>query len=284
MRGLLLLWFGLVSSCVMAQWCETQPAAALNSTADDFAPVWDRERRCLLLTSTRQGTARIYCAEWLDSTWSVPRELPGLARPGHHLSYAAPAPGGWLYLCSYRPGRRQAYLTIARVRPQGEDRWYWDDVPELWAEESFTAHPTIAPDGSVLVFASDRPGGKGGTDLWICYRQEDGRWGKPENLSVLNSPGNEITPFLASSDTLYFASDGHGGAGGYDLFLSVRRRDGQWQTPEPLVELNTEADESDFCVLPFGDMALFARGRRGRDLDLIMARRCPPAPWLLQGR
>lgn len=272
-----LLLLGIVGSQLVAQWCEERPATPLNSSADDFAPVWDRGRECLLLSSTRQGMARIYSAVWLDSTWSHPQELPGLACPGHHLSYAAPDPQGWLYLCRYRPGRRQAYLTIVRARQQRDGTWYWEGVPELAVADAFTAHPALSPDGSILVFASDRPGGAGGTDLWICYRQEDGRWSQPEKLSVLNSPGNEITPFLASSDTLYFASNGHGGAGGYDLFMSVRGWDGQWQPPEPLVELNTDADESDFCVLPFADMALFARGRQGGDLDLIVARRCRPA-------
>jgi hypothetical protein len=129
----------------------------------------------------------------------------------------------------------------------------------------------------MLVFASDRPGGEGGTDLWIAFRQADGHWGEPENLRSLNSPGNEITPRFASPDTLYFASDGHGGAGGYDLFVSVRRWDGTWQPPEPLVELNTPMDESDFCSLPFGELALFVRARAGERLKLYAARRCPAA-------
>jgi len=271
----LLLW----TMQLYAQWCVSGVATSLNSPADDFAPVWDWINHRLLLSSTRQGASRIYVALWHDSTWGIPQELPGLAQDGHHLSYAVPVPGEGFYVCRYRAGRRQAYLTIARAWQQGDGKWYWEELPELHrgAEESFTAHPSLSPDGLVLVFASDRPGGIGGTDLWICYRQEDGQWGPPENLQVLNSPGNEITPFLLSSDTLYFASDGHGGAGGYDLYYSWRDKDGQWSPPEPLRELNTALDESDFCVLPFGDMALFARGGMRKDLDLMVARRCASA-------
>jgi hypothetical protein len=273
-------WVLVVLCCVVlpvgAQWCEVGRIAALNSSGDDFAPVWDRQRGQLLLSSTRGGVSRIYSAVWHDTGWSPPRELPGLAVPGHHLCCAAPAPDGWLYVCRYHPGRRQAYLQVTRVRQEPDGSWRWDDVPELrvGAEEAFTAHPTIAPDGSFMVFASDRPGGQGGTDLWICFRQADGSWSLPENLRLLNSPGNEITPYLASVDTLFFASNGHGGAGGYDLFISVRRWDGQWQAPEPLVELNTAADESDFCLLPFGEMALFVRRFPQTSLDIVAARRC----------
>ncbi|MCS7170647.1 MAG: hypothetical protein NZ949_08520, partial [Candidatus Kapabacteria bacterium] len=150
------------------------------------------------------------------------------------------------------------------------------DVPELvvGAEEAFTAHPTISPDGMTMVFASDRAGGQGGTDLWICYRSDDGHWTAPESMRLLNSPGNEITPFLATADTLFFASNGHGGAGGYDLFMSVRRWDGQWQPPEPLVDLNTEADESDFSPLPFARGALFVRNSPGEGLNIFSAYLC----------
>lgn len=258
------------------QWCQGERVAVLNSPADDFAPVWDRGRQRLLFSSTRQGgLSRIYEAFRSDTGWSLPREVPGLALPGRHLCCAAPSPDGWLYLCRYRPGRRQAYLSIVRARPESTGGWQWQEVPELLAgaEEAFTAHPTISPDGTLLIFASDRPGGSGGTDLWMCVRQEDGRWSSPVNLAVLNSPGNEITPFLASSDTLFFASNGHGGAGGYDLFMSVRGPDGRWQPPEPLLELNTAADESDFCLLPFGNEALFVRSSE-TGLDIYAAHRC----------
>lgn len=275
MRWVLILVLSAV--WLSAQWCEQGRVAELNSQADEFAPVWDPRERHLLLSSTRGGVSRIYTARWYDTVWGNPEELGGLGAAGHHLSYAAPSPDGWLYLCRYWQGKRQAYLHIVRARRDARGAWEWQELPELHvgAEEAFSAHPTVSPDGRMLVFASDRPGGQGGTDLWIAYRQPDGRWSEPENLRALNSPGNEITPRFASPDTLYFASDGHGGAGGYDLFMSVRRWDGSWQPPEPLVELNTEMDESDFCVLPFGDLALFVRARGGERLKLYAARRCP---------
>lgn len=273
--GLLALGIALP---LAGQWCEVGRAAALNSAADDFAPVWDRWRGYLLLSSTRQGESRIYRVAWQDTNWGTPQPL--LSVSGHHLSYAAPLPTGNLYVCRYRLGRRQAYLHIVEAVPEVNGQWRWQELPALEAEEAFTMHPTVSPDGRVLIFASTRASGRGGTDLWICYRQGDGSWSVPQNLRELNSPGNEITPHLAAADTLYFASNGHGGAGGYDLFISVRGWDGRWSDPEPLVGLNTAADESDFCLLPGSHKALFVRGTGVGTLDIFTAQRCLSLPVL----
>ncbi len=82
-----------------------------------------------------------------------------------------------------------------------------------------TAHPFMAEDGNTLYFVSDRPGGYGGSDIYRATKV-NGIWGKPYNLGpVINSPGNEVFPFL-SDNTLYFASNGHGGLGGLDIFKS----------------------------------------------------------------
>lgn len=87
----------------------------------------------------------------------------------------------------------------------------------------------MCPDGINLIMAVDRPDGYGGRDMFVSHRQPDGRWSKPKNLGpTLNTYGNDITPFMAPDNvTLYFASDGHAGYGGQDLFVS-RRLDTTW--------------------------------------------------------
>lgn len=84
-----------------------------------------------------------------------------------------------------------------------------------------TGHPTIAPGDSVLYFISDMPGGIGGTDIYkSTYR--NGNWSVPENLgSPINTEGNEMFPFIDNESNLYFASDGHPGLGGLDLFKTT---------------------------------------------------------------
>ncbi|VAW30243.1 hypothetical protein MNBD_BACTEROID07-1154, partial [hydrothermal vent metagenome] len=80
----------------------------------------------------------------------------------------------------------------------------------------------ISSDKKRLFFASKRSGGLGGSDIWMCARQTNGRWGKAVNLGdSVNTPGNEMAPFLfADGRTLYFSSDGQTGLGGYDLYVS----------------------------------------------------------------
>jgi len=79
------------------------------------------------------------------------------------------------------------------------------------------AHPTLSRNGQTIIFASDRPGGYGGMDLYISRRKE-GQWLAPVNLGAdVNTPGNELFPYLHPSGKLYFSSDGHGGFGGLDI-------------------------------------------------------------------
>lgn len=81
-------------------------------------------------------------------------------------------------------------------------------------------HPSVSPDGSKLYFVSDRAGGMGGTDIWFCDKLGS-QWGVPQNMGEkVNSPGNEMFPYVSLKNTLYFASDGHPGLGGLDLFMS----------------------------------------------------------------
>lgn len=84
-----------------------------------------------------------------------------------------------------------------------------------------TGHPTIAPGDSVLYFISDMPGGLGGTDIYKSYYRA-GNWSAPENLGApINTEGNEMFPFVDKESNLYFASDGHPGLGGLDLFKTT---------------------------------------------------------------
>lgn len=82
------------------------------------------------------------------------------------------------------------------------------------------AHPSISKDGNAFFFSSDMPGGFGGTDLYVCFKN-DSVWTKPLNLGPeINTPGNEEYPFIFDEKTLYFSSDSHVGYGGYDLYKS----------------------------------------------------------------
>lgn len=117
---------------------------------------------------------------------------------------------------------------------------YWD------------SQPTLSADGNALYFASDRPGGYGGIDLYVTYKDpKTGVWGVPKNLGPkINTPGHEKTPFIHSdSETLYFSSDGLFGFGGMDIFYVRKNEKGEWVEPENIgYPINTEADDVGFFV------------------------------------
>lgn len=115
-------------------------------------------------------------------------------------------------------------------------------------EKSWESQPSISPDGQTLYFASNRAGGQGGTDIWKCRRLPNGDWSRAENLGPsVNTPGNEKCPFLhADGHTLYFASDGWQGFGGYDMYF-VDLNDNSAAFPTNMgLPINTESD--DICL------------------------------------
>ena len=109
-------------------------------------------------------------------------------------------------------------LYTAQLRDGG-----WADVQELPfnSDEYSTGHPTLSRDGRVLYFVSDRPGGKGGTDVYVSHL-ENNKWSAPRNLGApINTKGDEMFPFVDERGGLYFASSGQpGGLGGLDIYFA----------------------------------------------------------------
>jgi tetratricopeptide (TPR) repeat protein len=112
------------------------------------------------------------------------------------------------------------------------------------------SHPYLSEDGTTLIFASDRPGGFGGLDLYISRLNDMGEWDTPVNIGPeINTPLNDDRPFLIDNGKkLYFASQGHYNMGGYDIFKSELQSNGLWSNPENLgYPLNTPDDNVFFC-------------------------------------
>jgi outer membrane protein OmpA-like peptidoglycan-associated protein/tetratricopeptide (TPR) repeat protein len=129
-----------------------------------------------------------------------------------------------------------------------------------------TAHPTISPSGNTLVFSSDMPGSEGGTDLYICKKDERGNWTSPQNLGkTINTEGEEMFPYLFDDNTLYFSSDGWPGLGGLDIYKSIWNSYSQvFSTPEHLgVPLNSASDDMSLTLLADGNSGYFASNRVG---------------------
>jgi outer membrane protein OmpA-like peptidoglycan-associated protein len=110
-------------------------------------------------------------------------------------------------------------LKLFIADQKGKD---WGNVKELpFNNNDFSCgHPALSPDDAKLYFVSDMPGGYGGTDVYVV-EYNGGQWGTPVNLGKeINTEGNEMFPFIDGSGNLYFASDGHEGLGGLDIFYA----------------------------------------------------------------
>lgn len=171
---------------------------------------------------------------------------------------------------------RELYYSVMRMTARGyanvdiywshlQSDGSWSDVASVGntvnGENSWESQPSVTPDGQWLYFASNRKGGLGGTDIWRSHRNADGTWGRAENLgSAVNTPLNEKCPFIhADGKTLYFASNGWQGFGGYDMYF-IRIGDTYLQCPTNLgLPLNSEKDDICMGVVADGRNAYYAQ-------------------------
>ncbi len=159
-------------------------------------------------------------------------------------------------------GHRSFDIYISYYTPQG-----WSEPQNLGPNvntDFYESGPTLSPDKRALYFVSNRPGGYGGRDLYVCYRQANGKWGPATNMGPeINSTGDEQAPFIhADNQTLYYTSDGLPGYGGSDLFVIRKGIDGEWGKPENLgYPINTIENEGSLAVSADGLTAYYASDR-----------------------
>jgi outer membrane protein OmpA-like peptidoglycan-associated protein len=135
--------------------------------------------------------------------------------------------------------------------------------------------PCLSPDGKRLYFASDRPGGQGGSDLYYSERKGD-FWEDPVNLGpVINTKGNEAYPFINEAGELFFSSDALPGLGGKDIFFT-RIVDGSWATPIGLdAPINSKSDDFGIVTNRPMDFGYFSTNR-GRSVDIYKFKTISP--------
>ena len=255
------------------KWSPPANISVLNSSGDDFAPSWNSRENLLYFNSNRDGYSYFYTSAMNDSGFfsapvSIKSELNIIRNNQSYICFN----GDEAYFSSFLKFPKRSYLNIFGSQYKNKV-WTQPYIVDSLGGKYFCSHPTVSPDGKTMIFSTDRDSQNGDADLWVANRQNNGTWGNLLSLQELNSPGNEITPFLAANDTLYFASDGFDGAGGYDLYMSVNR-EGRWSRPVPMSDFNTQWDESDLIITPSG-VAVFASTRpegKGK-LDLYSSKK-----------
>lgn len=152
-------------------------------------------------------------------------------------------------------------LKLYRGRLNEEGNWDVEELP-FNSDEYSVAHPALSTDESTLYFASDMPGGKGFSDLYKIAIQGDG-FGSPVSLGDgINTEGRETFPFISHDNKLYFASDGHVGLGGLDVFVSDMTTDGFGDVYNLGRPINSPQDDFTFVINKLGT-GYFASNREG---------------------
>jgi Tol biopolymer transport system component len=200
--------------------------------------------------------------------WSEPVKPRFASRWSNADPHISPD-GRRVYFISNRPhepgseAERTTYdIWFAPLQPEGD----WGDAERLPAPVNDPDvdewSPAIAASGN-LYFGAERPGGHGGSDLWVA-RYTDGAYQPPENLGVaINTAGHEVEPWIAPDESYLIFSANHrsDGQGGYDLYLSRRTATG-WTTARPLpAPINTPASEFNQSVSPDGRWLYFSSNR-----------------------
>ncbi len=158
-------------------------------------------------------------------------------------------------IISFSPDGSTMYLTRARRSPSSDTgveiytstrsdaKWSAAVKFDITADTlSDYGHPAVSPDGKWLYFTSNMPGGQGGRDLWRINLRE--RAGSLENLGeFINTPGDEMFPYMRTDSILYFASDGHPGFGGLDIFKATLTPSGGWRVENIGQPVNSAADD-----------------------------------------
>ncbi|MDE5929434.1 MAG: hypothetical protein K2H03_03020, partial [Muribaculaceae bacterium] len=198
-------------------------------------------------------------------------------------------------IVSFSPDGSTMYLTKARREPnantgveiytsqRSDAKWSAAVKFEITADTlSSYGHPAVSPDGNWLYFTSDMPGGSGGRDIWRINLKE--RAGSLENLGEwINTPGDEMFPYVRTDSVLYFASDGHPGYGGLDLFRAELTKSGGWSVTNMGRPINSPGD--DFGItFGEGESGFFSSNRGdGKGYDHIYSFELPDLKIMISG-
>jgi outer membrane protein OmpA-like peptidoglycan-associated protein len=163
-----------------------------------------------------------------------------------------------------RPSKldRNRDLDLYTSVKQNDGTWARGKKMNLNIDDYSTCHPTISADQTTLYFASDRPGGAGGMDIWKS-ELKNGEWQSPVNLGgTINTKGNEVFPFMAADGVLFFSSDSHASMGGLDVFQTENNEG--WSAPQNLGKpYNSPKDDFAFYTKKDNESGWFASNRDG---------------------
>lgn len=221
-----------------------------NDEKSEFNPLISADGKSFAYMVKLKFYDAVMFSRQVNGKWTAPVNITSdLQTDGDFYISCLSADGKQLFLSKDDNYNSDIYVSIF-------DGTAWSKIVKLDKNidtKYWESHGFISEDGNQIIFASDRPGGFGGLDLYISGKIKGG-WGPAKNLGPeINTQFNEDRPFLINKGkTLFFSSQGHENMGGYDLFRSDLQSNGLWSNPKNLgYPLNTTDD--DIFFMPIGD-------------------------------
>jgi len=214
----------------------------MNSRFSDYNPVVTHDDSVMFFTSFWESADLIFRSYNINGNWTKPVDITEeIGSPGDCYTSSISGNGKELYLI--KQGNYNSDICVSYFQ-DGK----WTVMQKLSNKVNSNEHETSASityDGNTLYFSSNRPGGKGGFDLYKSEKQ-NGEWRKPVNLgNTINTKYNEEAPYISQESTLLlFSSEGHRNMGGMDIFASSLNQKGEWTEPINLgCPFNTTDDD-----------------------------------------
>jgi len=271
--------------------------AVLNTEYYDYAPVFaDRKNSKMYFSSNRPGGIGTRVDNGMggpsQDLWLSERDKKGKWMEPSVLPEPINTPANEGAACFDRKGETMYYTNCPdeKKKDLGCDIYFVENRGGKWAtpekmklknSDTITVgHPTLTNDDQTLIFVSDMDGGQGGKDLWmVTYNKREKSWGEPVNLGPkINTPGDEYSPFIHDDGSLYFASDGHPGMGGLDLFRAAQvGTEKKWENPTNLGYPMNSAQDDWAIIFEGKEKGLFTSNRvGGKGRDDIYSFMLPP--------
>ncbi len=295
-----------IRSCELAvEWLRNPEAYKIeelkdiNSKESDFSPAYGRnDFGMIYFTSSRDGASgnKTHGATGQNFTdifesridkkskWSTPVPVEVINSEFEDGTPSFSSDYKELYFTRCEAGKRERKGCKIMYTKKIGDTWSDPKNIAILPDSLIAAHPSISSDGSTLYFVSDIAGGFGKKDIWKVTRSGGGSWSKPVNLGPdINTPGDELFPYIREDGTLYFSSDGLIGMGGLDLFKAKPQPDGSWVVQNMKPPINSFADDFGIAFENENEKGIFSSTRKGKGNDELYSFELPPLKFSVTG-
>lgn len=303
---------GAETTALIEEWIENPSkyeitnVKKINSREADFAPSYTTDNyNEIVFTSTREGASGKETDNWTyqnfsdlfqtkmdrKGEWSEPVlfDTENVNSDGNEGAAVFNSKFNTIYFTRCpNDEQKESGCQIYKSKRSGR-AWGKPEMVDIATIDTMSTigQPTISEGELVIYFSANRRDGMGGKDIWVAFRESKTKgFGRPMNLGeVINTPGNEMFPFLRNDTTLFFASDGHGGMGGLDIFVSIIDTAGNWGEPKNLkYPMNSSFDDFGIVYHPTDEYGFFSSNRKGgRGLEDVWYFIEPPLNFTLSG-